>query len=271
MYSIFLFGKLIYFQNQTEGSEELDSSEQSGESHAKDSSCKTLSDEITSEMDEPLSPTVSITASQPFNFVTDSPNGEGIVLEDERKAIDPLPFITKLKKNPRVPLDAPLLPLFDSGMSLSLHDDVTGMKLSALFLMVSNPLSNRADETSTFDFLLKRDSLDIAKHITMYQHRIFSTIQPRDLIQWTLSSAKETDCPAIAELVSHFNKVSSWITAAIVTRLKCSEREALITKVIEVCSNLLELQNFMAIPSVLSSLLHSSVARMERTLKKVKV
>mmetsp|Transcript_1012 Transcript_1012/g.1638 ORF Transcript_1012/g.1638 Transcript_1012/m.1638 type:complete len:285 (-) Transcript_1012:3-857(-) len=91
-------------------------------------------------------------------------------------------------------------------------------------------------------------------------------VRPREVLRWTKSKKKGSECPALSSLISHFNRVALWACKAVVQSFKLEERKKIVLKIIQTCDHLLILENYMGLQALFSALSHHSVNRMKLTI-----
>jgi hypothetical protein len=157
---------------------------------------------------------------------------------------------------------------FESGVNVSVRDG--DRRYPCICLRVGTMQSfETVSAGGALDLYALRTPLEIAQQLTLYQHRVYSSIHPRELLLWVTTKNKQGDCPRLHSLVSHFNRIASWACQAVVTQMERKNRKTALTKIIEICRHCHELQNFMGVQALVSAFQHSSLQRMKKTISGV--
>ena len=185
---------------------------------------------------------------------TPSPNSDATVHQMTKVAsprtyrrvevMDKKASVGKKQNRWKVKKDDALLLWILSGVCLSLE---FGEKRFAIVCHTMLPTSDYQMERGSLKIFETRTPIEIARQLTLFQHSIYSNITPREFLLWASSKKKEIDCPQIFAIVSHFNRIASWICACVVTKMRLEERKNIYGKCIEVCRHLLDLNNFLAL------------------------
>jgi hypothetical protein len=153
---------------------------------------------------------------------------------------------------------------FESGVHVTVRDN--DRRYPCICLRVLNKSYDNLSKGGSLDLFHSHTSLEIAQQLTVSQHRMYSSVQPRELLMWVTAKNKKADCPNLHSYVSHFNRIASWACQAVVTQMERSARRDILTKIIEVCRHCHDLRNYMAVQALVSAFHHSSIERMKKTL-----
>lgn len=118
--------------------------------------------------------------------------------------------------------------------------------------------------------LLDLHPLEVARQLTLLEHRMYRAVQVTELQdqRWN-SAAKEELCPNIMAIVRRFNQTSLWVQTLIVHTSNIKARAALIAHLLEVCHHLLELCSYNCVWEIFSGLKSSAVKRLTDTWEQV--
>ena len=131
-----------------------------------------------------------------------------------------------------------ILPWLDEKATLTLRMD------DRLFHWKYHPHVH-ADADVNDDFV--NSSADAsARQLCVCEYELYCGVGTRELLTWSRSKAKETDCPKLSAFVWHFNRLSTFFTSLIVKRVYMEARVSVIIKMIDVCTALLQYGNYLA-------------------------
>jgi hypothetical protein len=171
------------------------------------------------------------------------------------------------KSEQQIPKGDLMMKWFDAGVHLTIRDGEKYFPCHCV--QIENKSLASVTNHTSFDIFNQYTPLEIAQQITLQQHHLYIAIHPRELLIWPTSKEKNIDCPKITALILHFNRVAWWACGAVVTRLRLEERKEFLRKIIEVCHHCLEMNNFLAVQSMLSAYSHSSVNRLKKTFSQI--
>jgi hypothetical protein len=102
--------------------------------------------------------------------------------------------------------------------------------------------------------------VELARQITLYEQKIFKKIQPKELLnlEW---SKKNSISVNVKEMVSWFNRFSSFVVLNIVHEIDAKKRSKLIEFWIKLTLEFIKIKNFNTVFEILSGLTNSSVSR----------
>eukprot|EP01125_Pyxidicula_operculata_P016055 TRINITY_DN5495_c0_g1_i1.p1 TRINITY_DN5495_c0_g1~~TRINITY_DN5495_c0_g1_i1.p1 ORF type:complete len:727 (-),score=173.17 TRINITY_DN5495_c0_g1_i1:93-2216(-) len=110
------------------------------------------------------------------------------------------------------------------------------------------------------------ESVEIARQITLIDESIWANIQPWECLgQSWVKKDKEIKSPNVVKFTSHFNDMSHWVQTEILTEIDLKYRVKVIQKFIDICDELMNLQNYNGALEIMSGLKSSSVFRLKKT------
>jgi len=115
--------------------------------------------------------------------------------------------------------------------------------------------------------LLDMEPKEIARQITICDWIIFSKIRPSELMNQSWSKPKlKHRSPNVLAMIKRFNVISNWVTVSILNVPTVRDRARVMAKFIHIADNLLQLNNFNSLMSILGGLNASSVSRLKYTV-----
>eukprot|EP00029_Vermamoeba_vermiformis_P013366 TRINITY_DN8278_c0_g1_i1.p1 TRINITY_DN8278_c0_g1~~TRINITY_DN8278_c0_g1_i1.p1 ORF type:complete len:867 (-),score=72.67 TRINITY_DN8278_c0_g1_i1:62-2662(-) len=118
--------------------------------------------------------------------------------------------------------------------------------------------------------LLSLDPHELAKQLTLVEHKKYSLIAPTELMMtnWKKKDRK-TVSKRVCILIEWFNKMTAWVASEIVSAPILKQRVAVITFFIRVCEACKELNNFNTLMEILSGLDMTAVVRLKTTWESI--
>jgi son of sevenless len=115
-----------------------------------------------------------------------------------------------------------------------------------------------------FENLFSYSTIELARQLTLYESTIFQKIECFELLdsEWT---KKKSTSKNIIDLISWFNKFSSYITYQIVNEPNIKKRAKIIEKSIFLTHDLQKINNYNGVFQIMSGLENSSVYRLKKT------
>jgi hypothetical protein len=107
---------------------------------------------------------------------------------------------------------------------------------------------------------------ELAEQLTLIEAEVFQSIPLHEFLQqgW-LKSDKETRSPHLLRMVRLSTRLSRWVVAEILSDDKPVKRAKVIEYFVQVCHELLKLNNFNGIMAVLAALSGSAIGRLKKT------
>ncbi|KAJ3451427.1 guanine nucleotide exchange factor [Anaeramoeba flamelloides] len=111
---------------------------------------------------------------------------------------------------------------------------------------------------------------ELARQITLYTHHLYSKFKTNELFDksWTRRNKKEI-APNIIQLIGRFNFLADWASTLILKENELKLRIKSLARVITLANELLKLNNFNDMFSIISGLQNSAVIRLDRTFKRL--
>ncbi|KAI8908144.1 ras guanine nucleotide exchange factor domain-containing protein [Powellomyces hirtus] len=110
------------------------------------------------------------------------------------------------------------------------------------------------------------DPLELARQLTLIESKLFSSIQPSELVgqEWTKKNEKNlaVNVRAMTKLA---NDITGWVAGSILAETEIKRRTALLKHYIKVGERCLQLQNFNTLMAILSALNSSTIIRLKKT------
>eukprot|EP00033_Pygsuia_biforma_P002827 GCRY01003121.1.p2 GENE.GCRY01003121.1~~GCRY01003121.1.p2 ORF type:complete len:338 (+),score=95.57 GCRY01003121.1:1596-2609(+) len=113
---------------------------------------------------------------------------------------------------------------------------------------------------------------DMARQLTLRESAMFNCVKASEFVgmSWT-SPFKDEAAPNIMKMISHFNKVSSWVTYEVVKQIdNLKARAAAINYFLKLAKECRRLGNFNGVMEILAGLQSSSVLRLKKSWASVK-
>ena len=108
--------------------------------------------------------------------------------------------------------------------------------------------------------------LEVARQLTLLEFDLFTAIEMSELmgLRWN-TPEKEVVSPNVMKMIRRFNQTSLWVQTILLRIENKQHRVSLLQRLIEVCSHLLELNNFNGVMEISSGLRNSNVRRLSET------
>uniref|UniRef100_A0A6B2KZ98 Ras-GEF domain-containing protein n=1 Tax=Arcella intermedia TaxID=1963864 RepID=A0A6B2KZ98_9EUKA len=113
--------------------------------------------------------------------------------------------------------------------------------------------------------LLDIDSVEIARQITLIEEALWRSIQPWECLGWNKPS-KEQTAPNICKFISWFNDMNFWVQTEILTEIDNRTRVKVLQKFVDICDQLVSLNNFNGAFEIMSSLNSTAIFRLKKHL-----
>eukprot|EP00005_Dracoamoeba_jomungandri_P012234 CAMPEP_0174267954 /NCGR_PEP_ID=MMETSP0439-20130205/35551_1 /TAXON_ID=0 /ORGANISM="Stereomyxa ramosa, Strain Chinc5" /LENGTH=1811 /DNA_ID=CAMNT_0015355801 /DNA_START=40 /DNA_END=5472 /DNA_ORIENTATION=+ len=111
---------------------------------------------------------------------------------------------------------------------------------------------------------------EIARQITIIDHKLFSAIMPKELVsQAWLKPKLQKNAPNALKFIAGFNKVSHWVSYMIVKVETVRERVKMISKLLNIAKHLRDLNNFSSLMAFVAGWNSAAVSRLKRTNREI--
>ena len=118
--------------------------------------------------------------------------------------------------------------------------------------------------------LLSISHVELARQITVCDWMIFKKIQPRELLNQSWSKPKlKYRSPNVLAMIRRFNVISNWVTSSILSRDCVRDRALVMERFVRIGEELLRLNNYNSLMSILGGLNASSVSRLKFTTEEM--
>jgi hypothetical protein len=135
-------------------------------------------------------------------------------------------------------------------------------------LFIANVVKKPRNDFSPL--LLSLDPHELAKQLTLIEHKKYSLIAPTELM---MTNWKKKDRKVVSKrvciLIEWFNKMTAWVASEIVSAPILKQRVAVITFFIRVCEACKELNNFNTLMEILSGLDMTAIVRLKNTWESI--
>ena len=109
---------------------------------------------------------------------------------------------------------------------------------------------------------------EIAETLTLYAEFIFKPVRDREYLAWLKGKVKD-DFKNLDRVIGLFNRVSTWVSSELVTKLKLVDRVAALEKLVRVAEICCEHKNYCISMAIASGVNNSCVRRMKKTFAAV--
>eukprot|EP00761_Pharyngomonas_kirbyi_P003653 gb/GECH01003657.1/.p1 GENE.gb/GECH01003657.1/~~gb/GECH01003657.1/.p1 ORF type:complete len:531 (+),score=166.31 gb/GECH01003657.1/:1-1593(+) len=111
---------------------------------------------------------------------------------------------------------------------------------------------------------------EIAEQLTILEFRTFAAIKPRECLgnSWTKDN-REQLAPNLSTMIDRVNKTARWVTTSILNESGVNKRSELMTKFIDVATELYSLNNFNGLYEIVAGLSNAAVYRLNRSWDKI--
>ena len=108
--------------------------------------------------------------------------------------------------------------------------------------------------------------LEIARQLTLVTFGLYTAIEGKELMsqRWN-SPEKDTVCPNVMRMIRRFNQASLWVQTVVLAMDTIIARVSIIQRLLDVCTHLLELNNFSTVFEIVSGMQGSAVKRLSST------
>ncbi|KAJ5068117.1 ras guanine nucleotide exchange factor i-related [Anaeramoeba ignava] len=113
---------------------------------------------------------------------------------------------------------------------------------------------------------------EIARQMTLIEFKLYSKIQPTELLNQAWSKAKyKHRAPNVLSFIQRFNDTSGWVATTITKSDRLQHRVHTIEKFIKIAEHLRALNNFNGLTSVLAGLNNAAVYRLKHSWSSIKL
>mmetsp|Transcript_6177 Transcript_6177/g.15663 ORF Transcript_6177/g.15663 Transcript_6177/m.15663 type:complete len:822 (+) Transcript_6177:193-2658(+) len=125
------------------------------------------------------------------------------------------------------------------------------------------------DTTEDFS-VLKISPAEMAKQMTLMEATMFNKIHPRELLfrNWKRDD-KDLLAPHVTEVITFFNKMSSWVASEIVTCGNPKKRVFVLSRFIHIAEECRKLNNLHSVMEIISALQSPSVNRLKMSWRAI--
>jgi len=118
--------------------------------------------------------------------------------------------------------------------------------------------------------LLDVEELEVARQLTLASFAIYSRIKAHEFFKssWAKDQYKHLS-PNVLAMIDHYNEVSRWLAACIVSQPRVRARAKLLQRIVAVADCLRGLNNFHLLSAVISAINNSAVQRLKYTFARL--
>jgi len=126
-------------------------------------------------------------------------------------------------------------------------------------------------EQKTPDTIFDVRSEEIARQMCLMDHEIFSSIRPHEFLgqSWKKKNCK-VEAPNIFRLIEHFNRVSSWCQAMILSERSLRRRANVLGRLLKICFYLDRFENLNSFCAIMSGIRANPIFRLKKTFSSLK-
>lgn len=130
--------------------------------------------------------------------------------------------------------------------------------------LIENIISHH--KTKEMINILYISPIELARQWTLLDHSLIIKLTPEEIIE-NVKNPKNSEI--LSEIADHFNHSTMWVAQQILRVENVKKRASVISYLIEIAEQLLELQNFQGLLAVMMGLSQVSISRLHLTWKKV--
>ncbi|KAI5120791.1 hypothetical protein M0805_002418 [Coniferiporia weirii] len=117
--------------------------------------------------------------------------------------------------------------------------------------------------------LLRIDPVDLASQLTLYEHRLYAKIRPRECLRWAKTQAGENVANLAAFCATH-DRVAAWVKAGVLANEGLGKRADTVDFWIKVAEKCRALNNFSSMSAIVAALSSTVITRLHLTWAHVK-
>jgi hypothetical protein len=150
-----------------------------------------------------------------------------------------------------------------------IHHDASQIKLAQFNVTAPPPIIQKNIFSKTVSFL-DINEIEIARQLTIREHKIYKKIKPYELLNqsWNKEKLKHR-AKHIIEITERFNILSNWVSVKICKTKTLKKRKNVMLKMINIAKSLFELNNFSSLMAFLSALQNAGVSRLNFTKEEI--
>ncbi|KAH3762773.1 cell division control protein [Pelomyxa schiedti] len=132
--------------------------------------------------------------------------------------------------------------------------------------MVSILNPPKSYHSSSYSSWMDVHPIEFARQLTLREFDVFSRIKPTECfgLAWTKKDAS-TNSPHILQMTQEFNKIGTWVVAAILKNPKEKTRQKVIKQILKICGALKDLHNYNGLIALISGLGSRSIFRLKKS------
>jgi len=127
------------------------------------------------------------------------------------------------------------------------------------------------NEQKTPETIFDVRSEEIARQMCLIDHEIFSSVRPHEFLgqSWKKKNCKD-EAPNIFRLIEHFNQVSSWCQAMILSQRSLRRRAYVLGRLLKICFYLDRFENLNSFCAIMSGIRANPIFRLKKTFSSLK-
>ncbi|OHT01037.1 RasGEF domain containing protein [Tritrichomonas foetus] len=127
------------------------------------------------------------------------------------------------------------------------------------------PITPNGDENSWT--LISVPAIELARQMTIYHSTLFNDVRAKEL--FNIAEEKKVKDSNMEQLTDHFNNFADYVTLSLLTQPNLQLRLKVLGFWIEVASELLKINNYHGVFTVVMGISHPAITRLKKSLSKV--
>ncbi|CAL1694311.1 unnamed protein product [Somion occarium] len=113
--------------------------------------------------------------------------------------------------------------------------------------------------------LFKMDPSAVAEHLCLYDHRLYSRIQPKDCFDYVKKQSRQGDASSLASFCATHDRVAAWVKSSILETEKVTKRADVVDFWVKVAEKCRTMNNFASLSAIVTALSSVVITRLSLT------